>query len=129
MKLPQSPYRVYFRESHQQSQRELVAGRDFRLDEAALNDYFWASLPSRVVDLLRIAMSSYVIDRLVKRRRGFSGRWPRLLTASVEVQEPDFWNSAEIRGALAIAALGQAQRWPWVNRIAPVKKEMCHASA
>jgi 7-cyano-7-deazaguanine synthase in queuosine biosynthesis len=100
MKMPQSPYRVCFRAGHEESQSELVAGRDFHLDEAALNDYFWASPPTRLVDLLRIAMSSYVIDRLVRRRRGLSGKWPRLLTASVEVQEPDFWNSVEVRGAL-----------------------------
>jgi len=81
--------------------QERFAGRHFRLDHSCLAEFFMAKLPLVFNDLLRISMSVYVIDRLAKRRRIEDGRiWPRRLRMSVEVLEPDVWNSSQVASAL-----------------------------
>jgi 7-cyano-7-deazaguanine synthase in queuosine biosynthesis len=80
---------------------ERFSGQHFRLDHRCLGDYFLTRPPQLLDDLLRISTSAYVIDRLVKRRRQGSGRsWPRHLRISIEVMEPDFWNSKQVYAAL-----------------------------
>src|SRR5206468_1833758 len=79
----------------QPSQR--FSGRHFRLDHRSLAEFFYSKLPPLLDDLLRVSTSAYVIDRLVKRRLRENGRaWPRRLRVSVEVLEPDFWNSNQV---------------------------------
>src|SRR5438552_10021889 len=78
-----------------------IAGRHFRLDQHCLGDFFMTTPSALLDDLLRIAASAYVIDRLVKRRRqGKDRSWPRCLRASVEVLEPDFWSSGPAHALL-----------------------------
>lgn len=81
--------------------QERFAGRDFRLDHNRLAQFFTAKLPPLLDDLLRIAVSIYVIDRRAKRRLKEDGRsWPRRIQMSVEVSEPDFWGSSQVAPAL-----------------------------
>ena len=96
----ESTFTVQFCERHEQASREVVAGRDFHLNESSLMDFFWSVPSSRQIDLLRIAMAVYVIDRLVRRKKNAGHRWPRCLQAQIGVLEPNFWNSDEIREAL-----------------------------
>jgi hypothetical protein len=93
-------YRMSFvGEEGQRSER--ISGRHFRLDHRCLSEFFYSKLPSLLDDLLRISTSAYVIDRLMKRRQKENGRtWPRCLRVSVEVLEPDFWNSKHVSLAL-----------------------------
>ena len=93
-------YRMSFvGEEGQRSER--ISGRHFRLDHRCLSEFFYSKLPPLLDDLLRISTSAYVIDRLTKRRQKENGRtWPRRLRVSVEVLEPDFWNSKQVSLAL-----------------------------
>jgi 7-cyano-7-deazaguanine synthase in queuosine biosynthesis len=94
-------YRVSFGSGDGEPQ-ERVAGRDFRLDHRCLAEFFMAKPPPLLDDLLRIAASVYVVDRLAKRRLQEDGRsWPRRLRMSVEVLEPDFWSGSQIAPLLA----------------------------
>lgn len=97
----QSPFSVRFSERHSNSSMEMVGGRDFRLDESGMADFFFATPSARQTDFLRIAMSVYVIDRLVRRKkRSNDYRWSRSLQAEIGVLDADFWNSTEVRQAL-----------------------------
>ena len=97
-------YAVCFRQGDSGLSRQLVSGRDFRLAEWSLCEYANGLLPRRIADLLRVAMSVYTVDRLVRRPRGSADDgWPRTIEITVEVAEPDFWNRAEVRDILAEA--------------------------
>ncbi len=100
MSLHDRHYRVEFSSSFASKSRTLTSGHDFRLDFDAPGRYFIGDLPPRLVDLLRIGEAIFVVDRLVRRRRGGSGSWGRALQLKVELLEPDFWSSTEVRDAL-----------------------------
>jgi hypothetical protein len=80
--------------------RELIAGRDFRFDFEAPGDFFFGDLSPRFVDLLRVAMAIYTVDRLVRRRMGKARSWRRDLNVRVEVIDPNFWGTAEVLDSL-----------------------------
>src|SRR3989442_1285251 len=97
-------YAVCFRHDEAGLSRQLVSGKHFRLAEWSLCEYANKPLPSRIADLLRVAMSVYTVDRLVRRPRGSADDgWPRPIEITVEVAEPDFWNRAEVRNILTEA--------------------------
>ncbi len=79
---------------------EVVGGRHFRLVPDCLGQHLRAGLSRRMMDLLRVATSVYMIDRLSRRGRPGSPRWPRSLRASIEVIDPEFWSSGEVRGLI-----------------------------
>lgn len=79
---------------------ELVAGRHFLLDRHCFGQHLRAALSGRMVDLLRIATTVYLIDRLSKRSRSAPDGWPRWLRVSIEVHDPEFWSGDPVRGLL-----------------------------
>lgn len=67
-------------------------GLDFALSERALLECVPQHPSRRTFDLLRIASSMFFTDRIVKRkRRGGPASWPRRMSLSIEVNEPEFW--------------------------------------
>lgn len=90
-------FKVRFSEGPDGACHELVAGKHFHLALDAVGPLFWANPSPRLLDLLRIATSIYVVDRLAKRKRqSQQRRWFRSLSVSVAVGEPDFWQSQEV---------------------------------
>lgn len=101
MKRSTPAFRVLFRQGDDQV-KELRGGRDFRLDSPAISEFAGRRLPSRVTDLLRIAMSVYVIDRITKRHSpAVPDGWSRIFQVSLEVADPDFWNADLVHQTLA----------------------------
>ena len=79
----------------------LAKGKHFRFDIDAIEKYFSKRMPPLIVDMLRIAMGVYVADRLVRRKtRDHQKHWSRSLNVKIGVNEPDFWNTTEIRDSL-----------------------------
>ena len=77
--------------------REFIAGKDFRLRHDVASHDLMLDLPSRMIDLLRIASSVYFVDRISKRQRnGGPDRWPRRLSCSIEVIDAAFWNQEAV---------------------------------
>ncbi len=125
MKLPQNRFRVEYAGGFGAGGGVLVSGRDFWLDLKAPGRYFFADLPPRLVDLLRVGMAVYAVDRLVRRRRGPSRPWGRNLLVRVEVLDPGFWSGTEALDALRQAVdfvsgdcwdfefLGDSARYEW----------------
>ena len=62
-------FTICFSEGPDDPCHELVAGRHFHLGLDAVGPLFWANPSRRLLDLLRIATSIYVVDRLAKRKR------------------------------------------------------------
>lgn len=93
-------FKVSFRSEPGGKMIEVAGGRHFRLDPACFGQHLRAGLSRRMMDLLRIATTVYMIDRLARRGRSGSPRWSRSLRVSVEVYDPDFWSCEDIRGLL-----------------------------
>jgi hypothetical protein len=93
-------YRVWFSDGPDRQSKELVAGEDFRLDFEAPGRFFCGDLPPHLLDLMRVAMATYAVDRLVRRRANESRSWRRDLSVRVEVLDPDFWGSPEVLNRL-----------------------------
>ena len=104
MSLQNRHFRVEYANGFDTKSRVLTSGRDFRLDFEAPGvthgRYFIGDLSPRLVDLLRIGEAIFVVDRLVRRRRGPSGSWSRSLNLGIELLEPNFWSSTEVLDAL-----------------------------
>src|SRR5579863_8950273 len=100
MKIVGPIYRVSYSSGEPQA-TERIAGTHFRLDHRRVAGFFGRQPSPLLDDLLRIAMSVYVVDRAVKRRLKANGRaWSRTIRMMVGINEPDFWNSSEIKSAL-----------------------------
>lgn len=95
MRHRQGRYRVGYAGGFDAEGGLLLSGPDFWLDLKAPGRYFFADLPPRLVDLLRVGMAVYAVDRLVRRKRGPSRPWGRNLLVRVEVLDPDFWSGTE----------------------------------
>ena len=99
----QGRYRVTFLGSSDIGTRELLSGRDFRLDEEGFSHALCAYLRPLDRDLLRIGTGIWVVDRLVRRYRRLNSRsLARRVAVEIEVSNPDFWNSEESLIAKAI---------------------------
>lgn len=95
------PFTISFSETSDSPCRELVAGRHFRLGFDSWERMFWTNPSPRLLDLLRIAMSVYTVDRLVRReRQSQKHRWFRSLRLTVAVNEPEFWVQKDVLGTL-----------------------------
>jgi len=92
----QQCYGVWFSDGPGRQPKGLVAGEDFRLDFEAPGRFFCGDLPPRLLDLMRISMATYAVDRLSRRGASESRSWRRDLTVRVEVLDPEFWMSREI---------------------------------
>jgi hypothetical protein len=88
-------FRVRYSQGECGGTRELLDGRDFRLHYRQVCDFFGCNLPPRLVDLLRVAMSVYVIDRRTRRRSpDVPDGWSRSFRVRLEVLDPEFWQTA-----------------------------------
>ena len=95
------PFDITFCKYGDSKSTVFTAGEHFRFDIDRYEDFFVAALPSPVIDLLRISMAAYVVDRLVRRKRRDQQRqWSRSLVLKVGVLEPNIWNTDEIRDSL-----------------------------
>lgn len=96
-----TPFDVTFGRKGASKPETLTAGEDFRFDIDRIEDFFDGSMPSPLIDLLRIGMAVYLADRLVRRRQRQQQRhWSREITLKVGVLEPDIWNTDDIRDCL-----------------------------
>jgi len=87
-------FRAWFTQGDSGQTRELIDGRNFRLHHRRICDFFGCDLPPRLVDLLRIAMSVYAIDRISKRKApSVPDGWSRSFCLRLEVLEPEFWRT------------------------------------
>lgn len=92
--------------------RELVDGRDFRLHHRHICDFFGRNLQPRLVDLLRVAMSVYVIDRLTRRRApDVPDGWSRSFRLQLEVLDPDFWQATALSTLTRCVEFVSGDRW------------------
>jgi hypothetical protein len=95
------PFTTSFSASPKNDIVELRAGRHFRFDVDAVSAFCLGDLPARLVDLLRIASSFYVVDRLVKRRpKGTARTHCRAIGMGVAVLDGDFWKQGEVRDVI-----------------------------
>ena len=95
------PFKIRVSEGQDGPCHELVSGKHFHFGLSAVGSQFWANPPPRLLDLLRVATSIYVVDRLAKRKRRCQQcRWFRSLKVSVAVSQPDFWQSQDVLGTL-----------------------------
>lgn len=95
------PFNISFWSGTDTNTVDLRAGKHFRFDLDALNNFCLQELPARLVDMMRIASSIYVVDRLVKRYpKGGMKRPSRTIGVKVGVLDVDFWNNAELRDAI-----------------------------
>ncbi|MCI0738754.1 MAG: 7-cyano-7-deazaguanine synthase [Gemmataceae bacterium] len=95
------PFDISFSSGSRSKTAELRAGEHFRFDLEAVNTFCLEDLPARLVDLLRIGSSIYVVDRLVKRRQKEGMKKPsRIIGVKLGVLDAKFWNSTEVRAAI-----------------------------
>jgi 7-cyano-7-deazaguanine synthase in queuosine biosynthesis len=105
MRTQRFPFTTAFWSGAEGNVVELCAGKHFWFDLEAANRFCLGDLPAHLVDLLRIASSLYVVDRLVKRRRKGEGRTPsRTIGMKVEVLDTTFWCKSEVRDVIHEAA-------------------------
>lgn len=89
---------VRVKDNRRSEERRFVAGRHFRLDCQAISHFLQVPLSDRMIDLLRIASTTYFADRLIRRDRSKgSERWPRDISCSIRIRDLDFWGRREIR--------------------------------
>ena len=100
MKRNHRPFRVEFAGDLDSQRGVLDSERDFRIEMEAPQKYFTGDLIPRCVDLLRVGMAVYLVDRLVRRGTGYHRPWRRNLNVTVEVLDCDFWRSQEVSDAL-----------------------------
>ena len=101
MKILQAPYTVSFFQGEDDSATQVIAGKNFRLNHRSIGRFFFGTPSPFLHDLLRVAMSVYVIDRVAKRKkRSEGGHWPRSLRTTIEVLQPDFWSADQVREVL-----------------------------
>src|SRR5262249_20126102 len=101
MKANQPIFSVSYWEGGKELPLGLHVGRHFRLARNSIGEFFATSVPPLLVDLLRIGMSVYVVDRLAKRRQQSQGRpWPRSICAGIKAFHPEFWTQGSVHAAL-----------------------------
>ena len=67
-------------------------------------------LPRPYIDLLRIAVAVYLVDRTTKRARGKGNRWERSLEVAIPLSEPQRWESQAANLAQMVGFL-TGDRW------------------
>ena len=95
------PFSIAFTNTKAVSSHELVAGKHFHLGFDSWEQLFWTNPSPRLLDLLRIAISVYAVDRLARRKQiSHRRRWSRSVRLTVAVNEPGFWNTSDVLSAL-----------------------------
>lgn len=96
-----TPFTISFRRDLDREVTELHAGEHFRVGIDRFESFFGGHIPTRLIDLLRIASAVHVIDRLAKRRQRDQRRyWSRTLGVTIGALEPEFWSEQAVRQAL-----------------------------
>lgn len=94
-------FKLWYSEAPDSSYHELIAGRHFHLDFNSLERLFWTNPSPRLIDLLRIAMSVYTVDRLARRKlQSPRRRWFRSVRLTIAVSEPEFWRRSDVLDTL-----------------------------
>lgn len=96
MMQPKEPFSFVFTDVGRSEEQTYVARKGFPLAYRAITDELMVPLSSRMMDLLRLASTIYMVDRMVKRNRRQSGKWARHLKCSLAVRDMDFWTSASV---------------------------------
>jgi hypothetical protein len=105
-------FRVWYSQGDCGRLRELLDGRDFRLHHRHICDFFGCNLPPRLVDLLRVAMSVYVIDRRTKRKApDVPDGWSRSFRVRLEVLDPEFWQATASHTLTQSVEFVTGDRW------------------
>ena len=88
-------------------------GRDFKCQERALLENVPCPPAPRLLDLLRIASTVFFTDRIVKRdRRNGPSSWPRTISLTLEVADPNFWSDRNITQQLSeVLQFVSGDRW------------------
>jgi 7-cyano-7-deazaguanine synthase in queuosine biosynthesis len=103
MNIMHGQYRVTFASPHGGRGRDLVSGRDFRMDEEGFSQGLSVYLRPLERDLLRLGMGMYTVDRLVRRiKRPTAKTHCRSVDVELEVSDPDFWNASSDLVARAV---------------------------
>jgi 7-cyano-7-deazaguanine synthase in queuosine biosynthesis len=90
-------FKLWYSEAPDLPCHELVAREHFHLSFDSLERLFWTSPSPRLLDLLRIAMSVYTVDRLARRKlQSQRRRWFRSVRLTVAVSEPEFWGRSDV---------------------------------
>jgi 7-cyano-7-deazaguanine synthase in queuosine biosynthesis len=92
----QLPYRVEFTGDDDNPAWVITSRKEFGLNFKDARDYLNGNLPPRLVDLLRLGETIYVVDRLLHRGKGPSRCWHRDPRVSVELLDPSFWTNPEV---------------------------------
>ena len=88
------PFKANFHRVGEPHRFDLVSGKDFDLDLSMFSDLLSGSLAPAFSDFLRISVSVYVADRLLRRRcKCHPGKNRRKVNLTVEVSDPSFWNN------------------------------------
>jgi hypothetical protein len=98
------PFHVTYTDARGSQQNVLRSGQNFRLGLDAIARYFLVEPSLPLMDLLRIGMAVFVVDRHVRRRQATHRRWSREIQVKIEVVRPDFWAGGEVHSALQEAA-------------------------
>jgi len=105
-------FRVWYSQGDCGGSRELLDGRDFRLHDRHICHFFGCNLPPRLVDLLRVAMSVYVIDRRNKRKApDVPDGWSRSFRVRLEVLDPEFWQATASHTLTRCVEFVTGDRW------------------
>jgi 7-cyano-7-deazaguanine synthase in queuosine biosynthesis len=87
------PFKVNFHRFGEPHRCVLVSGKDFNLDLSMFSELLSGSLANPLTDFLRIAMSVYVADRLLRRKcKCHPGNRRREIDLNIEVFEPSCWD-------------------------------------
>ena len=87
-----TPFKIAFHRIGEPHRFELVSGKDFNLDLSRFRELLSGSLVPAFNDFLRIAMSVYVADRLLRRKcKCHSGKNRREINLNIEVSDPLYW--------------------------------------
>ncbi len=88
-----NPFQISFSRRGEPQRFNLVGGENFDLDVDAFEDLFSGPVSTGFTDLLRIALSVYVADRLLRRTcTCHPGKRRREIDLTVEVLSPERWN-------------------------------------
>jgi 7-cyano-7-deazaguanine synthase in queuosine biosynthesis len=105
-------FRVWYSQGECGQPRELLDGRDFRLHARHVCHFFGCNFPPRLVDLLRVAMSVYVIDRRTKRKApDVPDGWSRSFRVRLEVLDPEFWEATASHALTRCVEFVTGDRW------------------
>ena len=94
------PFHVTYTDAGGSQHAVLRSDTSFHIELDAIARYFMAELSPTMMDLTRIGMALFVVDRHVRRRRAGRRGWSREIEVKIRVLKPDFWADREVFDAL-----------------------------